>query len=132
MIGNYIEIKEKWFVFLDQYKDYIKADTILMERFYDDPAITKRDGCLCDLCMTTDNLCGLNFEAVRNNSDMETATEIIYGQDGSAKSENNADWVKSTMQRLENKFDQETTKQIRMCCQCGYGMDEKLAFARSE
>lgn len=68
------------------------------------------------------------FEAVRNNSDMETATEIIYGQDGSAKSEKNADWVKSTMQRLENKFDQETTKQIRMSCQCGYGMDEKQEF----
>jgi hypothetical protein len=70
------------------------------------------------------------FEAARNKSDTETAKEIIYGHDGSAKSENNADWVKSTMHRLENKFDQETTKQIRMNCQCGYGMDEKLALLK--
>lgn len=32
------------------------------------------------------------------------------------------------MHRLESKFDQETTKQIRMICQCGYGIDEKLAL----
>lgn len=70
------------------------------------------------------------FEAVRNKSDTETAKEIIDGRDGSAKSENNADWVKSTMHRLENIFDQETTKQIRMSCQCGYGMDEKLALLK--
>lgn len=60
MIGNYIEIKEKWFIFLDQYKDYIKADTIFMERFYDDPAITNLNSCLCDICMTTDESCGLD------------------------------------------------------------------------
>ncbi len=70
------------------------------------------------------------FEAARKMSDTETAKEIIYGHDGSAKNENNAAWVKSTMQRLENKFDQETTKQIRMSCQCGYGMDEKLALLK--
>ena len=34
------------------------------------------------------------------------------------------------MQRMANRFDQETTKQIRMACQCGYGMDEKLEFVR--
>lgn len=70
------------------------------------------------------------YEVVRNMSDTETAEEIIYGRNRSAKRENNADWVKSTMYRLENKFDQETTKQIRMNCQCGYGMDEKLALLK--
>lgn len=70
------------------------------------------------------------FEAIRKGSNTETAKEIIYGCDGLAASENNADWVKSTMHRLENKFDQETTKQIRMNCQCGYGMDEKLALLK--
>ena len=49
MIGNYIEIKEKWFVFMDKYKDYIKADTLLMERFYDDPSIADLNSCICDL-----------------------------------------------------------------------------------
>jgi AraC family transcriptional regulator len=38
MIGNYYELKEKWFAFLDQYRDYRKADTLLLERFYDDPS----------------------------------------------------------------------------------------------
>ena len=70
------------------------------------------------------------FQAVKNESDIETAEEIIYGIDGSAKSENNAQWVNSTMQRLENKFNQQTTKQIRMNCQCGYDMDNKLAFLK--
>lgn len=70
------------------------------------------------------------FEAVRNSSDLETAEEIIYGHDGSAKNESNPDWVKSTMYRLENKFDPKTVKQIRMGCQCGYGMDQKLALLK--
>ncbi len=68
------------------------------------------------------------FEAVRKKSDAETAGEIVYGKDKRARGEANADWVRSTIRRLENKFDKETTKQIRMSCQCGYGMDEKLAF----
>lgn len=66
------------------------------------------------------------YEAVKNYRDADTAKEIVFGCDGSSKSENNSDWVKSTMHRLENKFDQEARKQIRMACQCGYGMDEKL------
>lgn len=68
------------------------------------------------------------FEAVQKQSDAETASEIVYGKEHAAKSESNAEWVNSTMCRLEDKFDQETTKQIRMHCQCGYGMDEKLAL----
>ncbi len=68
------------------------------------------------------------FEAVRNASDAETAKEIIYGPDESAKNESDNDWVQSTMNRLEIKFDQEKTKRIRMGCQCGYGMEEKLKF----
>ncbi len=70
------------------------------------------------------------FDAIKDKSDTETAKEIIYGIDGSAKSENNAEWVKSTMCRLESKFDQGTVKQIRMNCQCGYGMDEKLTLLK--
>jgi AraC family transcriptional regulator len=60
MIGNYIELKENWFAFLNKYKDYIKEDTLLIERFYDDPAITSLNSCLCDICMTTDEFCRLN------------------------------------------------------------------------
>lgn len=68
------------------------------------------------------------FEAVQNHCDAETAGEIVYGKGDCAKAESNADWVNATMSRLEKRFDPKTTKQIRMDCQCGYGMDEKLAL----
>ena len=45
-----------------------------------------------------------------------------------SKAENNSDWVKSSMIRLENNFETETIKKIRMNCQCGYEMDEKIAL----
>ncbi|MDP4133242.1 MAG: AraC family transcriptional regulator [Bacillota bacterium] len=59
-IGNYIELKGKWFDFLDKYKDYIKLDTLFIERFYNDPTITGLNSCLYDICMTTDEFCGLD------------------------------------------------------------------------
>lgn len=68
------------------------------------------------------------YEAVKRQSDAETASEIVFGNTGAAKGESNSAWVKSTMCRLEEKFDAVTVKQIRMNCQCGYGMDEKLAL----
>ncbi len=60
MIGNYVEIKGKWADFLEKNKDKIKADTLLIERFYDDPAITGLNSCICDICMTTKEPAGLN------------------------------------------------------------------------
>lgn len=45
--------------------------------------------------------------------------------------EDDATWVKSTMERLENNFQKAEVKQIRMHCQCGYGMDEKLELVYS-
>lgn len=66
------------------------------------------------------------YEAVKRESDDETAKSIVHGDNGSAMNQDNAAWVKAAMHRLENKFDPATTKQIRMACQCGYGMDEKL------
>lgn len=68
------------------------------------------------------------FEAVRKHSNAETAGEIVYGKNDGAKGETDADWVKSTMRRLEDKFDRAAVEQIRMGCQCGYAMEEKLAL----
>lgn len=68
------------------------------------------------------------YEAVKCKSSDETAQEIVYGVAGIAEKQDDATWVNSAMNRLENKFDSENTKQIRMACQCGYGMDEKLAL----
>jgi AraC family transcriptional regulator len=60
LIGNYIDLKEEWFAFLDKYKNYMKADSLLLERFYNDPAITNLDSCICDICITTDEFCKLD------------------------------------------------------------------------
>lgn len=70
------------------------------------------------------------YEAVRAESDMDTAKKVVYGDYDESKTEDNADWVKSTMSRLEDKFDFDSMKRIRMNCQCGYGMDEKLELLK--
>ncbi|QHI73511.1 DUF6144 family protein [Aminipila terrae] len=70
------------------------------------------------------------YGAVKSMSNDETAGEIVYGKGEAAKTEDNPTWVKSTMKRLENKFDKQSVNQIRMHCQCGYGMDEKLALVK--
>ncbi len=71
------------------------------------------------------------FGAVKAASDDETAAEIVYGEAGQASSEeDNAVWAKSAMRRLNRRFDRTAAKQIRMNCQCGYGMDEKLALLK--
>lgn len=68
------------------------------------------------------------YGAVKSASNDDTAKEIVYGKDESAGKEDDPAWVKSTMERLENRFDQAAVKEIRINCQCGYGMDEKLAL----
>ncbi|GMQ62088.1 GyrI-like domain-containing protein [Vallitalea sp. AN17-2] len=59
-IGNYIELGKNWCKFKEKYKDYFKEDTLLIERFYDDPSITSVEQCLYDICMTVDNNCSLD------------------------------------------------------------------------
>lgn len=66
------------------------------------------------------------FSAIKSASNDETAAKIVYGE----HEEDDATWVKSTMTRLENCFDCPDVKQIRMNCQCGYGMEEKLALVK--
>jgi len=70
------------------------------------------------------------FSAIETASNDKTATKIVYGEHELSSSEDNATWVKTTMNRLENHFDRSTVKQIRMNCQCGYGMDEKLELVK--
>ncbi len=70
------------------------------------------------------------YEAVKSASNDETAREVVYGKAELAEMEDDPTWVKSTMNRLENHFDLSAVKQIRMQCQCGYAMDEKLALVK--
>lgn len=70
------------------------------------------------------------YEAVKNESNEDIAREVVYRKEESGKSESNAKWVNATMKRLESKFDKAAVKKIRMNCQCGYGMDEKLELMK--
>ncbi len=67
-------------------------------------------------------------DSIAGASNTETAKMIVYGENGQAASEDNAAWVKATMHRLEMHFEKPVVRKIRMNCQCGYGMDEKLAL----
>ncbi len=66
------------------------------------------------------------FSAIKSASNDATAIRVVYGE----HEEDDATWVKSTMIRLENCFERSAVNQIRMNCQCGYGMDEKLALVK--
>ncbi|MDX9812504.1 MAG: DUF6144 family protein [Bacteroidales bacterium] len=65
------------------------------------------------------------YTAVKNESNEDIARHIVCNP-----GEDNPTWVNNTMRRLDAKFDASTVKKIRMNCQCGYGMDEKLAFVK--
>lgn len=65
----------------------------------------------------------LIYNAIEEESNSEMAHKIVNWDN-----ETNPEWVKNTMQRLEDSFDKSTVKRIRMNCQCGYGMDEKLTL----
>lgn len=51
-IGNYVEIGENWYKFMEKYKNYINKDTLLIEKSYNDPSISKVNECVYDLCIT--------------------------------------------------------------------------------
>lgn len=70
------------------------------------------------------------FGAVQAAADAETAAQVVYGETAQPAGEDDAAWVRSAMHRLETRFDKAAVKQIRMHCQCGYGMDEKLALVK--
>ncbi len=69
------------------------------------------------------------YKAVKNESNDEAATEVVYGNNIQT-AESDPTWVKNTMWRLEQRFDPQTVKNIRMNCQCGYAMDEKLKLVQ--
>lgn len=66
------------------------------------------------------------YEAVKTVGDETLASEIVYGN----SEESNAQWVKSTMEKLEKNFERADIIKIRRGCQCGYGMDEKLSLVK--
>ena len=58
-VGNYIEIKDKWQVFIEKYGNFIQEDSCLLERYYDDPSVTELEKCVYDLCATVAPSCSV-------------------------------------------------------------------------
>ncbi len=57
VIGNYYDLKEKWFSFVEVNHRYIHKDTLYIERFYDDPTISDQNSCIYDVCITVNQQC---------------------------------------------------------------------------
>ena len=76
-IGNYADIEKNWYQLLDQYKMFLNEKTILVERFFNDPVITSPSQCICDLCITAEQDCGLD-----NVMWIEGGKWIVYHFDG--------------------------------------------------
>lgn len=51
-IGSYADIEPNWYRFLDRCQAFVTAETLLIERFFHDPAITDAAQCICDLCIS--------------------------------------------------------------------------------
>ncbi|MDL2236587.1 DUF6144 family protein [Christensenellaceae bacterium OttesenSCG-928-K19] len=62
------------------------------------------------------------YENVKAAGGEETANYAVYG---GAKGESDVEWVNGSMRRLQEKFNEKEVREIRMRCQCGYGMQEK-------
>jgi len=56
-LGNYLDLGKNFCEFTEKYKNYLKEDTLLIDRFFDDPSITNVSQCLYDICMTVDENC---------------------------------------------------------------------------
>ena len=63
-VGNYVALKEQWPAFLERYREYITPGALFLERFYDDPTITKLDDCIYDICVTVNGACDLENQTV--------------------------------------------------------------------
>ena len=67
------------------------------------------------------------YENVRAASNEETARKVVFGTPNEPD-QIDAEWVQSSMQALERTFERTAVEQIRMRCQCGYGMEERLSL----
>lgn len=65
-IGDYVDLAQYWYRFLDKHRALIDEKALLIERFFHDPSITNRGQCICDTCITVEQDCP--FENVTNIS----------------------------------------------------------------
>ena len=50
-LGNYQELKDRWASLIEE-SAYYDETTVLIEKFYNDPAAATEDNSICDLCLT--------------------------------------------------------------------------------
>lgn len=79
-IGTYADLEQNWRRFLERYKGRLQEKTVLLERFFHDPAITGPSQCVYDLCMTADPACGLD-----NTLRLRGGKWLVYHFDGEIK-----------------------------------------------
>lgn len=78
--GSYEGIGAAWDDFLEKYQSYLTAETKLLERTYDDPAVTSSANCLYDICMSVAQDCPLE-----NTVDIQGGRCLVYHFKGHAK-----------------------------------------------
>lgn len=78
--GSYEGIRKAWAEFLEKYRAYITEETQLLERTYDDPAVTAPGNCLYDICMSAEIECPLENTAL-----LKGGSCVVYHFKGHAK-----------------------------------------------
>lgn len=77
-VGSYIDLKHLWPDFLRRYRQQIPPGALYLERFYDDPTITRLDHCVYDICATVNKDC-----ALENRTTIPGGTYAAYHYEGS-------------------------------------------------
>lgn len=76
-IGTYVDIGDNWYKFMDKYKDFFNKDTLLIERSYNDPTISKVNECVYDLCITVkEDIEGEDIDKI------DSSRYVVYRFDG--------------------------------------------------
>ncbi len=78
--GSYEGLSRQWKRSICKYQKYITEGTLFLEKTYDDPAVTKEELCLSDLCMSVRENCSLENTAV-----IQGGTCAVYDFKGSMK-----------------------------------------------
>lgn len=78
--GSYENLCRDWDNFIEKYRKFITEETRLLERTYDDPAVTSAGHCLYDICMSVGEDCPLT-----NTAKIQGGRCIVYHFKGHAK-----------------------------------------------
>lgn len=78
--GSYENLCRDWDNFIEKYRKFITEETRLLERTYDDPAVTSAGHCLYDICMSVGEDCPLT-----NTAKLQGGRCIVYHFKGHAK-----------------------------------------------